>query len=372
MKPEPLEPDDEAVLSAFEGGGSKHARFRPQPDSVAEPPTVLRHYIEPATAFLAETDPPVDFVVSDLVPSGALVLFHGEPRTRKTWAALELAVAVATATPAFGLDRFAVPAAVPVLYSSQEDDRRRVRDRLRRYIAGRGLTACPPELLLSIHGGINLEDEAWQEALLRDVGEQGIRLVIFDPIRRYSPNVDKGPSEVRATTAFLRRLAVETGASVVVVHHDVKPGAVEDTRRRGHRASGGDWFAASDCPVHFEPAGKDRTLVVPEDFKFVTDPESFTFRLEEDGDRTWVRVTAQDVAAENVGDVALHERILDFLAHSAGASGSKVAAGVRKNKTDVLGALDALSKAGKVDSIQKGRAVLWFLASDGSRTMGDV
>lgn len=335
--------------------GACYGELRLVPDAEA------RYYLEDGDAFLSEIDSPEEFVVGELAPAGRTLLWHGEPRTRKSWAAMELVVAAVTGTPAFALDRFSVPAAVPALCAIQEDGRRDSRERFKRMLASRGLKTVPAELFVSVHGGINLESGEWQDRLVKDVHARGIRLVVFDPIRRFSPNVDKGPAEVRNVTAFLRRLAVETGAAVLVIHHDVKPGREEDNRRRGHKASGGDWFASSDCPVHLEPAGRDRTLVVPEDFKHGTDPASFAFRIQEDEARTWARVTAENVMAEEVGALALHERVLEFLRHNPGSSGSAVARGIRGAKGAILDALKALDERGLVDSIEDKRGMKWFV-----------
>jgi hypothetical protein len=348
-------------------GNGNDAIHPDHPNAEKEPEAGPRFYLEDARTFLAEVDPPERCIIRELVIAGRTILWHGEPRARKTWGMGEVVVATVTGTPAFGLERFSVPSPVPVLYSSQEDGRRDVRDRLRRLLAGRGLTTAPEGLFLSVHAGIDLESVEWQETLVRDIRAREIQLAIFDPIRRFSPNVDKGPAEVRAVTAFLRRLTVETGAAVLVVHHDVKPGREEDHRRRGHKASGGDWFAASDCPVHLEPAGRDRTLVVPEDFKHGTDPASFSFRIEEDEGRTWARVVGEDVAAEDVGTMAIQERILDYLRTTPGASGSSVTRALRAGKGAVLGALATLEAAGKVDSVDGKRGTAWFLNGGGGQ-----
>ncbi len=344
-------------------------RAAPDPDAPeAEKEPIerrTRFYVEAAAEFLAEEDPPEVFVVNELVPAQTLVLLHGEPRTRKSWAALELAIAAATGTPAFGLARFAVPAPVPVLYSSQEDGRRPVRARVRRFLRGRDLTTPPAGLHFSVHGGINLDNEAWQEALLHDTARLGIRLLVLDPIRRYSPNVDKGPAEVRTVTAFLRRLAVQSECSVVIVHHDVKPGRErEDTRRRSHKASGGDWFAASECPIAAEPAGRNRTLLVPEDFKFGEDPAAFSFSIEEDEAKTYARLTAEAVESRDVAVLGLHERILEHLRHNPGSAGNAIAKGIHAGKGGVLEALERLSAAGKVDSVQEKRKTSWFIREE--------
>lgn len=360
------------VLGTGPGGG-----LHPDsPDAEREPVTGAaptagpRAWIEPARDFLAAEDPPEVFLVEELLPAGVLCLVHGEPRARKSWFALELAVAIASGTPAFGLARFSVREPAAVLYSSQEDARPRVRKRAQRFLRGRGL-ANPPGLYFSVHADINLEDEAWQQTMIQGCQERGIKAVILDPIRRYSPNVDKGPAEVRAVTQFLRRLAIEAECTVVIVHHDVKPGKDEDTRRRGHRASGGDWFAASEAPIHLEPAGRDASLVVPEDYKFSEDPKPFVFRIEGTSEAPTVRLVAESASAADAKALVDEEKVLAYLAEHPGVPTNALRKAVRLGKDTLPEVLASLERSGQVDSCAGPRkSTLWFLASDRGRFEG--
>lgn len=385
MKPEPAAFDAEAFIGPPEesehrmsrkarvrriaaGPGLEAACLRCGRDTCAGDCAAVesgpRPWLISAGEFLAVPDAPLHYVVGELVPAGCLSLWHGEPRVRKSWAALELVIAATTGTPAFGLERFAVAEAAPALYCSQEDSAPRVRERLRRLLAGRSVTGAPEGLHVSVHAGIDLEAVEWQEAMLRDVGARRVRLVALDPIRRFSPNVDKGPAEVWAVTGFLRRLAAETGAAVVVAHHDVKPPRDgKDTRRRAHRASGGDWFAASDCPVSLEAAGSV-TAVYPEDFKHGQDPRPFRFRIAET-DCNGLRLVGEDLEhGTNAQDLALEERILDFLRDHPGSSGRKVEqAGKGTSNAAVREALESLLTEGKVDRTEgPRRSWQWFVA----------
>ncbi|HYK92122.1 MAG TPA: bifunctional DNA primase/polymerase [Acidobacteriota bacterium] len=328
-------------------------------------------YIEFASAFLAIEDPPVRYISNELIPEGVLVIPHGEPRTGKTWGVEDLAIAVATGTPAFGLERFAVPGPVPVLYSSQEDAAREVRIRARALLRGRGIERFPETLAFAVHKGINLQSLEWQERLIAGIKSNDFRLVIFDPIRRYAPDCDKGPGEVRTITGYLRRITVETGATVLCVHHDVKPNPQNnDERRRSHKASGGDWFAAAECPISFERAGAGSTLVVPEDYKYSVDPQPFSFKLETDDPRnpTIARLIGETTTAEDSKILALQERILTYLSeHSAGVSGSSIIKTCRIRREDGFAALDLLLKSGQVDCVGlpgKGRKQTWFLREE--------
>jgi hypothetical protein len=325
-----------------------------------------RPWIQPARDFLAVREEPLTFAIGELVPAGCISLWHGEPRVRKTWAGLELALAKATGTPAFGLPRFAVDEAGPAAYFSQEDSAPRVRDRLRRLLAGRRITAAPELLHVSVHAGIDLEREDCQETLVRDVRRLGLQLVVFDPVRRFAPSADKGPSEVSCVTGILRRLASETGAAVVILHHDVKPARDgRDDRRRSHRASGGDWFAAADAPIALEAAGTV-TVAYPEDFKHGADPRPFRFRVVDAAEGSGLLLAGEDIeAGTDSKDLALQERILNFLAEHPRVSTRKVEAGIKgASNRGVRDALDVLLGEGKVDRIEgPKRSWLWWVSA---------
>ena len=74
-----------------------------------------------------------------------------------------------------------------------------------------------------------------------------------------------------------------------------------------------------------------------------------------------MRLQGEDVEAEAVNELALHERILTTLTEHPGTSGNRLAATARARKEDVYAALEQLTKAGKVDSVKKGRATRWFV-----------
>jgi len=116
----------------------------PEPDR-AQPisQTALSANIRFAPEFLSEADSTQRFLVNELVPAAVLCLWHGEPRVKKSWAALDTAIAVVTGTPAFGLERFFVPESVPVLYLSQEDPQQIVRRRARQLLKGRKVEGFP-------------------------------------------------------------------------------------------------------------------------------------------------------------------------------------------------------------------------------------
>lgn len=277
-------------------------------------------YIEAVADFLAEEDPPTDWIFPDLLPAGVIMLAHGEPRSRKSLAAFELALSAATGTPPFGLVRFRPATSMSVLYIMEEDPRSLTRPRVRRLVQDRCETTLPDTLWVSVRRGVDLDDHGWETRLIEDVTRLDVRLLVLDAARRFSVKTDEGPTKVREFTAVLRRIITATGVSIVIVHHDIKPPVVGlDQRRRSQRASGGDWFAASECPVHLERVDERESLVYPQDYKFAEDPAPFTFRCQVDGN-VIARLVGTDTTTESAETVGSRGKLVAWLRVNGPAS----------------------------------------------------
>ena len=306
-------------------------------------------YIEPIAAFLDEEDPPVAFIFPELLPCGVITLWHGDPRARKTLAAFELALSAATGTAPFGLERFRPATAIPVLYIQEEDPRPLTRPRARRLVQER-CGATPPETLyVAVRRGVDLDDPLWVARLIEDLRRLGVRLLVLDAARRLSVKTDEGPTKVRELIATLRSIITATGVAIVVVHHDVKPSRDgQDQRRRAQRASGGDWFAGCECPVHVERVSERESLVFPQDYKFSSDPAPFTFRCVLDG-RLIARLEGQSTTPEHAETAGTKGKLLAWLR----ANGRATRTAIRKAGFawgTVEGLLDELMRAGDVDA----------------------
>jgi hypothetical protein len=324
-----------------------------EPDAPTVPPAAsatTSDYIEPIDAFLDEEDPPSIVVFPRLLPAGVLMLVHGDPRAKKSLVAFELALAAATGTAPFGLDRFRPAAALAVLYVQEEDPRALTRTRLRALVKARCGVARPTTLHIAARRGIDLDDPAWIDRLIGDLRRRDVKLLVLDAARRLLAKTDEGPQKVRELTAVLRRLMLETGVTIIIVHHDVKPSVNgPDQRRRGQRASGGDWFAASECPVHVERISKTESLVFPQDYKFTDDPAPFTIKT----------VVADDLVTQMLGTLlttddaeraGLRGTILDWLRANGPATRTDLKRAGLAQWPAIESTLEALIKEGKADS----------------------
>jgi len=307
-------------------------------------------YIQPIAAFLDEEDAPLNVIFPDLLPCGVIMLLHGDPRARKSLVAFELALAAATGTAPFGLSRFTPAAAVPVLYVQEEDPRDLTRSRLRALVKDRCGDFVPDTLHVAVRRGISLDDPVWVERLIMDLAHLEAKMLVLDAARRLSALTDEGPAKVRELTAVLRQIVRKTGVSVPIVHHDIKPPSNgQDQRRRSQRASGGDWFAACECPVHVERISGRESLVFPEDYKFSADPAPFTFTCTVAGGLI-TQLVGIDTTTEHAERAGPRGKLFDWLKVNGPATTTAMKqAGLGRWDT-IKSILEAFQKEGKVDS----------------------
>lgn len=251
-------------------------------------------------------------------------LLHGDWRSFKTWVILEVAVAGATGTPAFGL--LPVPKPFRTLFVTNEDSARRLGGRIAAMCRARELVLEPGLIGVSAHRGVWMDDTSWQQRVEQAIVTRGYRLVACDPLRSVTGCVDQGPREFQPFALASRRI-VQAGAAVAWGHHDGKPSVGQaDTRRRGHRASGGGIVSAADCPVHAERIGEEpRVILMPHAWKHASDPPSIEVALdvtERDGKLWTARLTGRHVSATSSAETVLIGKIRNALGESPGLSGT--------------------------------------------------
>lgn len=302
-----------------------------------------------------------DTLIGDLVALGEIAMLHGQPRVDKTWIVCDLSLSLATGTRACRLDRLAVTEARRVLLVSNEDGAARYLERLRLLAAGRGLDTLPDTIYLLVHRGVSLDDATWQHRLIDEIRREAIALLILDPFRSVTAAADQGPAELQPVARYLRRLLGETGAAVLMVHHDTKPQpGISDTRRRAQRASGGGVFSVVDAPMHVERIGERRTLIMPDGTKHAPDPAPII--IERQAGDGWIRLVGQTTSGASAGDVALHASIVEHLRQSGGGSQRAIVTAVGRHHRLVGAALKQLQAAGTVDMAEgPRRARLWCL-----------
>lgn len=162
--------------------------------------------------------PPLRWIVPDLIPAG-LSLLVGPPKVGKSWAALDIALAVAAGGRALGgLD----VQAGAVLYLALEDGPARLKSR-QGILLGHQPASEHFNAFTGWPRGINAARAAWEWC----TDHPDTRLIVVDTLARIRPARRHGGNAYDEDTAALapwQQLAEHFKVAVVLVHHDRKAG----------------------------------------------------------------------------------------------------------------------------------------------------
>jgi hypothetical protein len=294
------------------------------------------------------------WLVDQLFARSSVGLLGGPPKAFKTWVAAELALAVATGTPAFG--RFAAPDPGTVLFFGAEDPLPDLRTRFDGIARARGLDLTTVPLLLLDVAQLRLDDAGHLDRLHRTVALHAPRLLVLDPFVRLVAGLDENSArDVSAVLGALRTLQREHDVTVLLVHHMRKsPAAHPAQQLRGS----GDFSAWLDSGLYLTRHGDDRVLVV--EHRSAPAPSPFRLRLVS-GDTPHLEI--QDAhGADTAADLdPLHARIVDRLRTASRPQPTQaLREALRVRKADLLAALRALEARGVVAKTADG----WTLAGE--------
>ena len=167
-----------------------------------------------------QEQPPIDWIVKDFIAPGSLVMFAGEPGSKKTWALLDMAVCVSLGETWLEYEtRQGV-----VLIVDEESGTRRLKRRIGQAIKGHPPLRKPPLVFTSLFAfNMTQPDDVNQLQLL--IQEQGAQLVIIDTLADIMPGKDENAvKDVQPVFLALRKIAEVTTSAIVLIHHTSKAG----------------------------------------------------------------------------------------------------------------------------------------------------
>jgi len=189
-----------------------------------------------AREICAEQSEPTPWLVDGILTAGGVGVLATEPKSAKTWAATEIAVAVSTGTPAFG--EFASKQG-RVAYFYAEDMVDAVRNRIQSLAHGR-IDGWQDDLYCEPRGReldiCNDESLALLLASARQV--ENLSLLILDPFRDIHGAAEDSSDEMSQVMRRLRVLGNLLNCTIFFVHHSAKSGADTSGRRQGQRMRG--------------------------------------------------------------------------------------------------------------------------------------
>jgi len=282
-----------------------------------------------AAALLGESFPDASWLVTGLITRGGIVMIGAEPKSVKTWLALEIALAVATGTKVCG-EFYAVHGRAAYIFA--EDQPRQVRNRLRALEKGAGRQLEAGRLHVQPRGAFldvtKDQDLAWIVASCRKFG--AIDLLVLDPLRDISSAAEDKSDEMSVVMRRLRLLAELLTCTVAVVHHAGKASVDTAKRRPGQRLRGsGAIHGSTDSGIYLGDLDGDGsqtfTNVVDSEIKGARSAGRFTLELgivdDDQGeavDARWkvsrdVKATAK-VTAKATADQGDDDKVYAFVA----------------------------------------------------------
>ncbi|MEW5825768.1 MAG: AAA family ATPase [Candidatus Bipolaricaulota bacterium] len=334
------------AYEASQARPDRRARACSQPLS---PPVAVD--IEPLPVVrLAEVepeDPGKRWLVEGLWLRSGVGALGGHPKSLKTWCALDLALSVASGTPALG--GHAVQEPGPVLVCAVEDSLQDLRFRFDQLAAARGVHLGPLDIDLLATPALRLDDQRDQDRLDQTLRARPVRLLVLDPFVRLVARVDENSSgDVSRVLGFLRALQREHDTAIVLVHHTRKN---TSGNTGGHNLRGSsDFFAWVDSCLSLVRRQDEVLLHI--EHRAARTPLPLRVRLVETPSLHLVTEPLdEDPAGPPQG---LENRVLALLSASTPRSTNELRDLLRVRKQRIVDLLRRMEEAGLVRRLERG------------------
>jgi len=272
---------------------------------------------------------PIQFLVSPIIPQGSVAMLVGAPGCGKTWATFDLSICAAAG---INFGNFAITQ-TPVLIIDEESGPRRIKDRLKRVALGHNQGPDLPLKFISL-GQLNLANASDVSAITRAIRDASAGLVIIDALADVMHGLNENDvKDVQPILMKLRKIAEETGATIITIHHENKSGEF-----RGSSAI----LGAVDIMLSVKKSG---TAITFSSIK-ARDTEPFTFHmnLNFEGERVFLSESEAVVPAQaNIKNPKRH--VIEYLGvHGASKTSAIIAAPAICSDTSARQAIYILAK----------------------------
>ena len=182
-----------------------------------------RIVIRDAAYYLSER-PPIEYIVERLIAESSVNVWFGQWGAKKTWAAIDLAVCVASGKQWLGMAT--EPCNVLIIDEESGDTRlaNRIKDTMRGELGQKANASVPiKSVSLAQFNLLKRPDDA--DLLARLVLELDAKLIIIDALADVMLGGDENAvKDTQPVFANLRFIAELTGAAFIVIHHANKGG----------------------------------------------------------------------------------------------------------------------------------------------------
>ncbi len=256
------------------------------------------------------------WLIEGLWGRSAIGLIGGAPKCGKTWLGLDMAVSVASGTPALG--HFPTRASGAALVYLAEDALPQVRARVDALCRHRSLDLQRLDLHVITVPVLRLDLPLDQDRLAGTIAALKPRVVLLDPLVRMHRRDENSATEISGLLGYIRELQRRFDVAVVLVHHASK----KQRAQPGQALRGSsDLHAIGDSNAYL--ARKDTQIVLTIEHRAAPCPQPMTLELVADpaNQATHLRVAHQTPAIGNGAPRSLGEQIIHLLAaHDGGLS----------------------------------------------------
>jgi hypothetical protein len=166
---------------------------------------------------LPSADPQIPWLVQELWSDQAVGILGGEPKSYKSFLALDLAVSVASGTPC--LRQFPVQRTGQVLLFPAEDSLALVRQRLQGIASAAQVDFDSLPIQVITAPSIRLDTASDRQRLLHTVQNLRPILLVLDPLIRLHRVEENDATQIAALLSYLRQLQRQFQLAVLLVHH---------------------------------------------------------------------------------------------------------------------------------------------------------
>jgi hypothetical protein len=182
-------------------------------------PGARQRFILRDAAYALQPQPPIDYIVEDLLTHSSVNVIYGEPGSKKTYTALSLAVCVANGRNWLGFKT----RKNPVLVIDEESGEKRLSRRMGEAIRGESGDPASPIFYTSL-AGFKLDDPDDPILIQALIEQTGARLVILDALADIMDGDENDKKDVQPVFNALRKIAERTDSAILVLHHSNKTG----------------------------------------------------------------------------------------------------------------------------------------------------
>jgi hypothetical protein len=177
-------------------------------------------YVIRDAAFVFSPQPPIEWILDQLISTGSVNLFYGEPGSKKTYALLSLAVCVALGRPWLGF----LTITQRVLIIDEESGERRLTLRLAAAIRGEFGDENTPIEFISL-AGFSLDNLVDVDELQLLILSRGVGVVIIDALTDVMSGDENSKKDTQPVFTALRKIAETTNVAIILIHHSNKGGS---------------------------------------------------------------------------------------------------------------------------------------------------